>query len=312
MQKQKHSLLLQSLNTIVTSDSVLPDETEKNKKLITLLRLIYLLTIAFLVIFSFFAFAIKTKELQPIKIIIGIVTFFVFLTDYILHWITYPVRSKRKNNWIDLLVFPLSGVGIILLLSTLSSLYVIKYLGAPNSKFFDYFESITLVRLLRLVLLLKIFTPFKIFVNVFKEQKVVLINTFAFIFILIVAFALIIWNNEVDWLETQIQNKLKEGNVTEGAVPDSLYKEEYDKIYAELSGGVVTNFWDALYYSTVTLTTIGYGDFAPHAGNSKLIVVIISLLGIAIFAIPSGVVAGAVLTQIQEIDKKNKKEKEME
>lgn len=40
---------------------------------------------------------------------------------------------------------------------------------------------------------------------------------------------------------------------------------------------------DAFYFSVVTLTTIGYGDFAPQTDAGKLFTVIYMLVGLAAF-----------------------------
>jgi len=42
------------------------------------------------------------------------------------------------------------------------------------------------------------------------------------------------------------------------------------------------SFLDALYFSVVTLTTIGYGDFAPKTDFGKLFTIVYILLGIGI------------------------------
>src|ERR687897_1367462 len=42
-------------------------------------------------------------------------------------------------------------------------------------------------------------------------------------------------------------------------------------------------FVDALYFSVVTLTTVGYGDFAPETDVGKLFTAVYALVGIGIF-----------------------------
>lgn len=309
----KNNKIIQSISIISTCDAEIPSTYGKSTNLIKILRTTYLIVISFLVVFSFISFAIRDENLDGIKIAIGIITFLMFLIDYVFHWISFTERDKiRKKFWYSYLYFPFTGVGIILLASTLTSIHVIQYFGVPDNEAFKYFETLTFVRIIRLVLLLKIFKPFKVLVGAFKEQKLVLSYTFVFIFLLITVFALIIWNNEVVWLDKEIRDALNLKGINIESSKE-LFDAEYQNLYNTMSSGVITNFNDAIYFSTVTLTTIGYGDFTPHAPNSKLIVVIISILGIAVFAIPSGVVAGAVLSHIQLLYNKSKKnEKKLE
>lgn len=58
-----------------------------------------------------------------------------------------------------------------------------------------------------------------------------------------------------------------------------------------------------MYWSTVTLTSIGYGDFYPVTDVGKAIVIISSLFGIAIIAMPAGVITAGYM---EELRKENK------
>ena len=46
----------------------------------------------------------------------------------------------------------------------------------------------------------------------------------------------------------------------------------------------------AMYWATVTMTTVGYGDLTPHTGLGKLIASFMMLLGWGILAVPTGIV----------------------
>ncbi|QDY87414.1 potassium channel family protein [Mycoplasma anserisalpingitidis] len=305
--------IINIINTIVTSDSDIK-KLRINKKqthLIKFAQLFYIALIVFTVIFSFISFAFKGQEFKNIIITVNVLTFFVLLADYILHWITYPIRSEKTSKIRSLISFPFTGVGLLLLICLLPSLSALQYLHLETNQVYKYFETLTFIRVIRLIFILKIFPPFKILINVFKEQKLILNYVFIFIIILIFVFALIIWKNEVEWLENetliQTEKWFNMQNITISHTSEEFINK-YNEIKDSLSSNVVTNLFDALYFSTITLTTIGYGDFSPHAATSKFIVIVISIIGIAIFTIPSGIVAGSIMNNMSAmVDKKTKK-----
>ena len=49
-------------------------------------------------------------------------------------------------------------------------------------------------------------------------------------------------------------------------------------------------FFDALYWSTVSLTTVGYGDLTPVSEVGRMVAMLSSFFGIAIVALPAAVV----------------------
>ena len=57
----------------------------------------------------------------------------------------------------------------------------------------------------------------------------------------------------------------------------------------EAFGSIIRAFW----WATITLTTIGYGDVYPLTILGKIATVIISICGIGIVAIPTGIIAGS-------------------
>lgn len=59
-------------------------------------------------------------------------------------------------------------------------------------------------------------------------------------------------------------------------------------------------FFNALYWATTALTTIGYGDLYPVTDLGKLISMVSSLFGVAIIALPAGIITGGFLEQIRQ------------
>ncbi len=57
-------------------------------------------------------------------------------------------------------------------------------------------------------------------------------------------------------------------------------------------------FYDAIYWATTALTTVGYGDVYPVSNIGKLISMLSSLFGIAIIALPAGVVTAGFMEEI--------------
>ena len=66
------------------------------------------------------------------------------------------------------------------------------------------------------------------------------------------------------------------------------------------------NFFDAVYWATVSLTTVGYGDIYPVTAVGKIISMISSLFGIAIVALPAGIITAGYMEKLQN-DKSNGK-----
>ena len=67
-----------------------------------------------------------------------------------------------------------------------------------------------------------------------------------------------------------------------------------------------TNYFDALYWATTTLTTVGYGDIYPSSNVGRFISMVSSLMGVAIIALPSGVITASYLEELRE-QKKNER-----
>ncbi|MDR0949278.1 MAG: ion transporter [Lachnospiraceae bacterium] len=57
-------------------------------------------------------------------------------------------------------------------------------------------------------------------------------------------------------------------------------------------------FFDAVYWATVSLTTMGYGDIYPVTTFGRVITMISSIFGIAIVALPAGIITAGYMNEI--------------
>lgn len=199
--------------------------------------------------------------------IIELVTVSIFILDYILRWITADYRMGKKG-W-SFVLYPFTGWAIIDLLSILP---VVNLLG----KGFKIFRLTRLLRILRLFKLFRYSTKIQVLSHVIRKEKGVLLSVLGIAVFYVFLTALIMFNAEPHI------------NPTTGAV-------------------TFANFFDALYWATVTLTTVGYGDMIPVTEIGRLVSMLSSLFGVAIIALPSGVITASYLEELRLI--KGKKQK---
>ena len=61
-------------------------------------------------------------------------------------------------------------------------------------------------------------------------------------------------------------------------------------------------FFDAIYWATVSLTTMGYGDIYPVTTIGRIVTMVSSIFGIAIIALPSGIITAGLMEEINKRD----------
>lgn len=59
-------------------------------------------------------------------------------------------------------------------------------------------------------------------------------------------------------------------------------------------------FFDAVYWATVSLTTVGYGDIYAVSTAGKVITMISSIFGIAIVALPAGIITAGYMDELSK------------
>lgn len=60
------------------------------------------------------------------------------------------------------------------------------------------------------------------------------------------------------------------------------------------------SFFDAIYWATVSLTTMGYGDIYPVTTIGRIVTMVSSFVGIAIVALPAGIITAGYMDKIGE------------
>lgn len=63
---------------------------------------------------------------------------------------------------------------------------------------------------------------------------------------------------------------------------------------------MIKTFFDAIYWAACTLTTVGYGDVYPVTMTGRIIGMISAVVGIALIALPSGIITSAYLDELRK------------
>lgn len=122
--------------------------------------------------------------------------------------------------------------------------------------------SFQILRLLRLGKLLQYSKSFERVINVFRKQSKILLSVLILAVAYIFVSALVMFSYES--------------------------KESFP------------NFFDALYWATTALTTVGYGDIYPLTEVGKIISMISSLFGVAVIAMPASIVTAGFIDELNK------------
>lgn len=68
------------------------------------------------------------------------------------------------------------------------------------------------------------------------------------------------------------------------------------------------NFFEAIYWATISLTTVGYGDIYMVSVPGKIITMVSSFVGIAIVALPAGIITAGYMREIESDTKEDSQE----
>jgi voltage-gated potassium channel len=64
----------------------------------------------------------------------------------------------------------------------------------------------------------------------------------------------------------------------------------------------ITTFWDAVWWSITTVTTVGYGDLSPVTGTGRMIAVALMIGGISLVGVVTATLASWIIQRVAEED----------
>lgn len=185
----------------------------------------------------------------------------IFIIDYILRLMT--ANCKYNQGAISYIKYPFSFMAIIDLLSILPSLTLVN-------------KAFKAVRVFRLAKLTKIF-------KTVKTVRIVKVARYS-------KSADIIHKVLIDSKETLLL-------LTGLAI---AYIFTVSMIIYNVEPKTFNNFFEALYWSTVSLTTVGYGDITTTSIVGRLISMISAFIGVAIVALPSGIITAGFMKELSK------------
>lgn len=197
---------------------------------------------------------------NKVFICFDIISCICFILDYILRWVTCDIRTKGHSRW-SFLIYPFTPMAIIDLLSILPTFSII-------SPTFKIVRVSRLLKIFRVFKFIRYFEPLLIILAVVRKQSKILITVLSLALFYIFITALIMFNAEED-------------------------------INPETGEYLFNSFFDAFYWAACTLTTVGYGDLYPISETGRVISIISSMVGIAIIALPSGIITAGYMDELR-------------
>jgi voltage-gated potassium channel len=195
----------------------------------------------------------------------------IFTIEYFLRVWTAPYKfpSPEKPPIIPYLHYIFFSMGIIDLCAILPF-----YLPFIVNVDLRVLRILRLFRLLRVLKLMRYNNSLKLIVSVLNKQKDKLYITIFFMLIVILLASTIMY-----FAENTVQ-------------PDKF-----------------PNIPATLWWAVATLTTVGYGDVYPVTVLGKLLGGLISIMGIGLIAMPSGIISMGLIKEVKREKKRKKREK---
>lgn len=217
-------------------------------------------------IYDYFMIVVIVASLLPLAFKESLLAFEVIdricVCIFILDYILRWITADYKYNKKGMIPFVRYPFGLMALVDLISILPSLTALN-PSLKLLRLFRMLRAFRVFRVFKAFRYSKSMRIITKVLKRARHSLAAVGTFAVGYIFVAALVIFNIE----------------------PDSF-----------------ASFFDAVYWATVSLTTVGYGDIYPVTVAGRVVTMISSIFGIAIIALPSGIITAGYMKEVGEPD----------
>lgn len=191
---------------------------------------------------------------------IELVTMIIFTVEYLLRIATADYLYPNKKKKVAILLFMVSFYGIVDLLTILPYWLPIETIYGGAA-----FRIIRIFRIFHLFRVNSQSDAYNVIITVLKEKKGQLLSSISLIAILMLSASFLMYS------------------VEHNAQPE-----------------VFDNAFSGLWWSVSTVLTVGYGDIYPITVIGRIMAILISLLGVMITAIPTGILSAGFSEKYHE------------
>lgn len=235
---------------------------------------IFDVTIIVLIIINVASVIIDTftipAEVTNVLSYIELVSVIIFTIEYALRVWTADLLRPELSGFRARVRYIFSFMAIIDLLAILP--FYIPFIIPIDLR---VLRALRIVRLLRLFKINRYTSALKSIAIVFKSKKSELMSSMLVLIILMIIASVLMYN-----IESQAQ-------------PEAF-----------------KNAFASLWWAIATLTTVGYGDVYPITVVGKILSSIISLLGVALVAVPTGIISAGFIEQLDKKEDSDADERE--
>lgn len=200
----------------------------------------------------------------------------LFIMDYLLRWITADFIPKLSDRSLGqaMMLYPLRPMAIIDLLAIAPMFLSLPFI--PVMPLTQYIQVLRIMRVFRCMRFFKTIRYAKSFLYIYRairRQRSLLIMVMVLACIYLFTSAAFMFSVEPDTFD---------------------------------------NFFEAIYWATAMLTTVGYGDIYPVTEAGRMVSIISSFFGTAVIAMPASVITAGFMEEINKVRFKDERKLEQD